>query len=168
MAEPPTDAKYTAPKYQQNSHGRYDCPEPGCEHKGKNGFEHPQGVGRHRWAKHRTPPVTTLAKANGHGPKIAAKVKRPREVLIDRPARIAAHVNGNATIVEALSYCPRCGDDLSKIVDVTGVTPHKCPGCKLNLSSVAEALAPDMLRLDASTVTRVFSTIKAVAGRVHS
>jgi hypothetical protein len=40
-------------KYPENSQGKYNCPAAGCDRIGKNGFDTPQGVGRHVATAHR-------------------------------------------------------------------------------------------------------------------
>jgi hypothetical protein len=85
----------------------------------------------------------------------------------DRQANIDAHRNAQASIDESLNHCPRCGDDIAKIRDVTGVTPHRCPACRMNLSIIQVALSPDLTSLDPERVQHVFSTILNVIHKAH-
>jgi hypothetical protein len=84
-------------KYEQNSFRLYDCPEPGCDMKGRKGLKSPQAVGRHRLTFHgigkvtaATPgaetPTTTPEEGNGkHAQENAAQAA---------PASVYAQPNG--------------------------------------------------------------------------
>lgn len=88
-------------KYKKNRFGKYDCPEPGCDRRGKRGMPSPQGLGAHRKWSHSlvVPNLHTLSPFNSIGRKAATPLPRG----IDRKAQMDAHANGIATLSVAVS-----------------------------------------------------------------
>lgn len=171
------------PKYEKNAQGRYDCPKPNCEHKGANGFEFPQGVGRHIWAKHKRHPKKAAAAAPTIKPSktlarksrvassdelVAGNNHRVNVPMNDAPTIAAALANGTLTeMSHELNYCPCCGHDFAAIKDATGgVAPHKCPRCKKSLVAVSLGLTPAFQQFDPRRLVDVFQTMLNVVGRL--
>jgi hypothetical protein len=105
--------------YPRNRFNKFDCPEPGCDRTGKNGFDNPQGVGAHRRHAHGGAPNGNGG-ANGAsqvGELIAAGASEdasPANVILnDDPSPAPSEINMRQTTFAAAAI--RVAEDVREL-----------------------------------------------------
>lgn len=153
------------PKYRKNASNKYDCPEPGCNRTGANGFTSPQGLGQHRLTAHGTPGASSTALAKRQSRSITSRGHEQDNTHTH--ARV--HVSQpTPPIHDNLHYCPGCGYDIESAKmhlhpSVRSMAYIRCPQCKVNLAIVSAALHPELQAIDPEKALVLLEVVRRIA-----